>query len=175
VPRPDWWSRLDPKRPTAYVTLGSSGDVRCLRVAVEAVVAVGGQVLVATAGRVRLGNVGPHVFVANFLPGDLAAARADVVVSNGGSTTGYQALAAGRPLLGIPFNLDQYLFTQAVTQVGAGLAVRAGTADVDGVRVALSRLLAEPSFSAQARRLAADLDGADGPAAFVDFVARQDR
>src|SRR5262249_4757293 len=113
------------------------------------------------------------VFAADFLPGDMAAARADVVVSNGGSTTGYQALAAGRPVLGIPFNLDQYLFSQALTRVGAGLAVRAGTAEVSGVRAALSRLLVEPSFAGVARGLAADLAHANGAKAFADFVARQ--
>ena len=59
-------------------------------------------------------------------------------MSNGGSTTGYQALAEGRPVLGIPFNLDQYLASQAIERTGAGLVVRAGLADAKTVAGAIS-------------------------------------
>jgi UDP:flavonoid glycosyltransferase YjiC (YdhE family) len=173
VPRPEWWCRLDPRRPTVYVTLGSSGHVRRLPLVVEAAAAMDCQVLVATAGRARLGATPRNVFVADFLPGDLAARRAHVVVSNGGSTTGYQALAQGRPVLGVPFNMDQYLASQAIERAGAGLVVRAGAADAGAVTAALQRLLTEPAFAANARRVGGDLARADGRTAFVDFVARE--
>ena len=155
VPLPEWWSRLDAGRPTAYVTLGSSGRVQLLPMVLDAAASLGCQVLVATAGRVRLGALPPHVFAADYLPGDLAARRAAVVISNGGSTTGYQALAEGRPVLGIPFNLDQSLASQAIARPGAGLVVRAGLADAKAVAAALSRLLAEPSFATKATDVAA--------------------
>jgi UDP:flavonoid glycosyltransferase YjiC (YdhE family) len=173
VPLPDWWHRLDPGRPTVYVTLGSSGRVQRLPAVLQAAAALGCQVLVATAGRVRLGALPPHVFAADYLPGDLAARRAAVVVSNGGSTTGYQALAAGRPVLGLAFNLDQYLASQAIARAGAGLVVRAGLAGGDQLAAALSRLLSEPSFTARAADLAADLGRSNAPTTFAALVDRE--
>jgi UDP:flavonoid glycosyltransferase YjiC (YdhE family) len=175
VPLPDWWRRLDPARPTVYVTLGSSGHVQRLPSVLDAATSLGCQVLLATAGRVALDHLPPQVFAAEYLPGDIAARRAAVVISNGGSTTGYQALAEGRPVLGIPFNLDQYLASQAIERAGAGLVVRAGLADADHVAAALSRLLGERSFGARAERLAADLGRSNAPAAFAALVERECR
>jgi UDP:flavonoid glycosyltransferase YjiC (YdhE family) len=131
---PSWWDALDPQRPTIYVTLGSSGRIDRLPLVVDVAAELGYQVLVATAGRSKLGAVPRHVYVADYLPGHLAARRAAVVVSNGGSTTGYQALAEGRPILGIAANLDQHLAMTAIQDAGAGLLLRAGTLTREGPR-----------------------------------------
>ena len=40
-----------------------------------------------------LGRLPGNVHATDFVPGHVVARRADVVVCNGGSTTGYQALA----------------------------------------------------------------------------------
>ena len=113
------------------------------------------------------------MFAADYLPGHLAARRADVVISNGGSTTGYQALAEGRPVLGIPFNLDQYLASQAIVRSGAGLIVRAGLADEGSVASALARLLNERAFTTQATNLATELGRSNAPGAFAALVDRE--
>ena len=88
---------LDPGRPTIYVTLGSSGRTDRLPIVLEAIRALGLQAVVATAERIALdgARLPPHVHAAAFLPGDRAARRARLVISNGGSSTGYQALAEG--------------------------------------------------------------------------------
>jgi hypothetical protein len=65
-------------------------------------------VLVSTAGAEPLANH-DSVFCSAYLPGNQAAARADLVVCNGGSPTTFQALSEGVPVLGIPGNLDQFL------------------------------------------------------------------
>lgn len=67
------------------------------------------QVLVSTTcGAEPLANH-DSVFCSAYLPGNQAAARADLVVCNGGSPTTFQALSEGVPVLGIPGNLDQFL------------------------------------------------------------------
>ena len=170
VALPPWWFHLDPDRPTVYVTLGSSGRVQRLPLVIEAATSLGCQVLVATAGRSELGALPPHVYTADFLPGEAAARRAHVVVSNGGSTTGYQALAQGRPVLGVPFNLDQYLATQSIVRTGAGLMVRAGAAKREQVREALKRLLEEPSFGLRADELSDELARWNAAERFVALV-----
>lgn len=172
VALPPWWGRLDAKRPTIYVTLGSSGRVNLLPAVIDAAAALGLQALVATAGRADLnaGALPPHVFVTDYLPGHLAARRALAVVSNGGSTTGYQALAEARPVLGLPFNLDQYLAMTAIEEAGAGILLRAGRAEKTGVRAALQRLLEEPAFTAAAQRLGDEFRRWDGPASFAAWL-----
>ncbi len=79
--------------------------------------------------------------VADYLPGDLAARHARLVVTNGGSSSGYQALAEGKPVLGLPSNLDQYLAMTAIEKAGAGRLVRAAEASAKEVRAALVELL----------------------------------
>ena len=167
---PAWWDRLDPDRPLVYVTLGSSGRVDRLPFVVEAAASLGCEVIVATAGRTTLDTGAAHVHVADYLPGHLAARRAWVVVSNGGSTTGYQALAEGRPVLGVAFNLDQYLTMQAVERFGAGLTLRSGTLAHRDVTRSLERLFGEPSFSTRARAARDELARWDSGARFRAFV-----
>jgi UDP:flavonoid glycosyltransferase YjiC (YdhE family) len=169
APLPDWWVALDPGRPTVYVTLGSSGRVDRLPVIVEAAAARGCQVLVATAGRTEV-PAAKHVYVADYLPGHLAARRADVVISNGGSTTGYQALAEGRPVLGVASNLDQHLAMVGVEAAGAGLKLRADTVDREQTAASLGRLLEEPAFAARARLVGAELARWDAAASFRQLV-----
>jgi UDP:flavonoid glycosyltransferase YjiC (YdhE family) len=170
VPLPPWWGALDPRRPTIYVTLGSSGRIERLPLVVEVAAGLGYQVLVATAGRSHLRAVPRHVHVADYLPGDLAARRAALVVSNGGSTTGYQALAEGRPVLGIAANLDQYLAMTAIQDVGAGLLLRSGTLTRAPLAEALDRLVSEPAYVQAAVRLRDEFARWNAPAAFSAFV-----
>jgi UDP:flavonoid glycosyltransferase YjiC (YdhE family) len=169
VERPDWWSRLDPARPTVYVTLGSSGRAERLPLVVDAIAALGAQVLVATAGRAQV-PARPNVFVAPFLAGDQACQRADVVVSNGGSSTSYQALAAGRPVVGLASNLDQHLSMQAIVRAGAGVVLRASTAQAHEVGAAVQEALVDAPLRAAAAAQAAHFARADALSSFVDAV-----
>lgn len=167
---PPWWSKLDPKRPTAYVTLGSSGRTQALSAVLDGLAAEKIQVLLSTAGRPPPGSLPDHTYAAPYLPGDLAARRADFVVSNGGSTTGYQALAEGRPVLGIPFNLDQYLAMNAVAGAGGGVLVRGGSAHAQGIAGAARRLLEEPAFAQSAAVVARAFAAAPAARRFEEFL-----
>jgi UDP:flavonoid glycosyltransferase YjiC (YdhE family) len=167
LPRPPFWSKLDAKRPTVYVTLGSSGRAELLPKVLAAVTSLGAQALVATAGRHEIASPPAGVFVAPFLPGAEAAARADLVVSNGGSTTSYQALAAGKPVIGLPANLDQYLAMDAIVRAGAGVLVRAGTASTEGLRAALLRGLTDEALRDAAQGLRGEFLSAEPQQAFA--------
>jgi UDP:flavonoid glycosyltransferase YjiC (YdhE family) len=169
VPLPGWWDALD-DRPAIYVTLGSSGRVAALPAIVAALAALPVNVLVATAGRARLERVPPNVFVADYLPGHLAARRSAVVVCNGGSSTGYQALVEGRPVVGLPWNLDQYLAMTAIQAIGAGALVRGSTADPAAVRGGALAAL-DGSYAAGVARARAALTRLDAGERFRAVVA----
>jgi UDP:flavonoid glycosyltransferase YjiC (YdhE family) len=161
---------LDPARPLVYVTLGSSGKFDCLPIVLSALQGLPLNVLVSTAGRDLNLPDGPGLRVARYVPGDLASAHASLVISNGGASTAYQALAAGRPVLGIPFNLDQYLAMSAIEQTGAGVLLRSGTLRPEQVREAAIRLLESGAARASARQLAAAMARYDAAARFSSFV-----
>lgn len=131
----------DPTLPLVYVTLGSSGDVAALPTVLAGLDGLPLRGVLATAGRAAPVKVPSNFVVADYVPGELLATQALFVVTNGGSSTGYQALAAGVPVLGIPSNLDQYLAMQAIERAGAGVTLRSGGLRADEVRQAAIRLL----------------------------------
>ena len=73
-------------------------------------------------------------------------------------------------MLGVAFNLDQYLATDAIERAGAGLLLRAGNLRVRDVERALSRLVTEPSFGERARALQTELCGWNARARFETVV-----
>jgi len=172
VALPSFWNEIDPSRPCVYVTLGSSGNVDVLPIVVESLARLPVNVLVATAGRGRLPRVAGNVYVTDFVPGDLAARRSALVVSNGGSSTGYQALSEGVPVLGIPSNLDQYLAMTAIEKSGAGRLLRASTLSADRVKETAAELLSSDSHRQAARRVKEDFARWSYADRFQRLVAR---
>jgi UDP:flavonoid glycosyltransferase YjiC (YdhE family) len=65
------------------------------------------------------------------------------------------ALAAGLPLVVIPFGADQPYNAQRIAAVGAGLAIP--NADVSTLRAAIERVLVDAELHAGAKKLAAEI------------------
>jgi UDP:flavonoid glycosyltransferase YjiC (YdhE family) len=106
-----------------------------------------------------------------FVRGREVARQARVVVSNGGSTTGYQALGEGTPVIGMPSNFDQYLATQAIVAAGAGLLLKARQATPDNIEASIAQALGDAEMQAAARRIAERFASHDSAATFRSFVA----
>ena len=172
MPLPPWWNAVPDNKPVVYVTLGSSGLQRCLPVVLRALGEMDVTVLLSTAGRDLPAKIPPNVFSAAYLPGDRAAARAALVISNGGSSTGYQALAAGTPVLGIATNFDQFLAMTAIAKIGAGLRLRAGTLKEGLVRGAVRAMLATSSFGEAAKTVAEDFARYDSQQRFASEIEK---
>lgn len=160
IPRPDWWDQVDPDRPTVYLTLGSSGQVKALPILLKALSALPVNVIAATAGRVdsALLRHNQNCFAADYLPGSEAAARSDLVICNGGSATVYQALGQGCPVLGIPANLDQHLTMTYVTRSGAGLPIRSDALDVKQAMATVTRILGHNEYQQAAAGIAKEFE-----------------
>ena len=131
APLPSWWGTLPAGGHCIYACLGSSGDHSLLPKILEALSTLDCEVLVATAGRELDSPANRRCHVAAYLPGDLVARKADVVICNGGSPTTQQAMLAGKPLIGICSNLDQFLNMDAVVRAGWGAAIRADRFSAD--------------------------------------------
>jgi UDP:flavonoid glycosyltransferase YjiC (YdhE family) len=137
----------------AYVNLGSSGRNELLPNVLRALEELGIGAMVSTAGKEFPGVVPGHVWISEYIPGLQAAAKADLVICNGGSATVYQALAAGIPVLGIPSNLDQYLMMHYVEKFRAGAMVRAGQASTEALRAMAQRILSAAHYRQAAESL----------------------
>ena len=176
VPLPEYWDELGRDRPMIYATLGSSGTMKAVPPVLEALGDMDVDVVFSTAARFIPKNTPPNVHVVEMIPGDLAARKAAVVVCNGGASTGYQALAEGTPMVGIPSNIDQLLAATAMRDAGAGLFLRAATVTSAKVRTAVEQVMHEERFTQAAQRVAESFTAFDPHARFravIDEVIAQ--
>jgi UDP:flavonoid glycosyltransferase YjiC (YdhE family) len=153
VPLPRFLEELGANRPVVYITLGSSGRLSALDTVLRVIAELPVLGVISTAGRFELRDVPTNVRVERYLPGALVSRASSFVVTNGGASTSYQALAEGRPVLGIPSNLDQYLAMTAIERAGAGRLVRAGEATETAVRRAMNELLSSETLRTGAERI----------------------
>jgi UDP:flavonoid glycosyltransferase YjiC (YdhE family) len=160
-----------PGKPWVYVTLGSSGDVRALPVVIEALASLPVRVLIATADRATIRRLPEGFYAAPYVPGHLAARRAAFVVSNGGSSTGYQALVEGVPVLGVASNLDQYLAMTSIRDSGAGVLLRAAGVRTRDLIAAARSLLEDPAYRRAAECMKQEFSRYDATRTFHELVS----
>ncbi len=166
---PHWWDHLPADRPIIYLTLGSSGQASLVQRVLEGLADLPVSVIASMAGAAPPTSPA-NVYLADYLPGTAAAARAKLVICNGGSPTSHQALAAGVPVLGIASNMDQFLNMRAIVEAGAGHTIRADRLRSAEVRERVVQLLSPPECTAAAAGLAELHDPAIAPLRFAAFV-----
>lgn len=172
VAKPGWWDRPPADSPLIYVTLGSSGQSSLLPTVLEALQRLPVTVMAATVKAPPPAYGPPKVWAADYLPGTEAAARAALVICNGGSPTTQQALAAGVPVLGIASNMDQFLNMGAVARAGAGILQRADRVNRKKIRSATEDLLGDVGFRRTAKELSAIFARYDAPKRFAQLVSQ---
>ena len=159
--------------PVVYVTLGTffGGNTEVFRTVLgaleeeelEIVVTVG-----ANNDPEALGPVRGNVRVERYVPQAELLPRCSVVVHHGGSGTMFGALAHGLPQVVLPQGADNFLNGALVERCGAGLTILPGSPRPDEVRRCVRAVLDDPSFSANAKSLGAELASMSAP----DDVAR---
>ena len=157
VELPPWWRRLPAERPMVYLSLGSSGSGWALRQALQGLSGSAWTVMCATAQASVPAELSANLHLADYLPGEQATARADLVVCNGGSMSCQQALLAGRAILGIASNMDQFLNMSAIVAAGAGICLRADRVTPDAIRQACHALLGQPGYARASAQLGEQL------------------
>lgn len=159
VKLPSWWDDLPTDRPLIYATLGSSGNPRLLKVVLDALADLPVTVMATTAGTAELGSLPANAHLIDYAPGDKLAARADLIICNGGSLTVYQALAAGKPLIGIASHMDQHLSMRYVEQAGVGILLRSELLNGKRLRTAVQQMLADDQVKYKAGAMARSIAG----------------
>ena len=171
VPLPPWWSELPRQLPLVFVALGSVTNPAILPVVLQALEPLPVTVVAETRGA-PVRPLPKNAFVADFLPREIMIKEARLVVCSGSTSSSHQALAQGRPVLGIVSNMNQHLNMHAVAEAGAGRLVRAGSVERGALGDLVLSFLARPSYTEAAQGLARTLERYDAVARLQDLLAR---
>jgi UDP:flavonoid glycosyltransferase YjiC (YdhE family) len=165
-------SVLEPAgRPRVCVTLGSvvpeMGGIGWLRALVTDLADLDAEILLALGDidLTDLGDLPPNVRALGWMPLNAVLPGCAAIVHHGGSATVATPFVLGVPQLALPQGADQPLNAKLVADSGAGLSLD----DPADARDALSRLLTDPTFAANAAKVAADIAAQPSPA---DIAAR---
>lgn len=110
------------------------------------------------------------VLVIDRAPFSMIFPRASAVVHQGGIGTLHQALAAGRPMLVVPFAHDQPDNAYRAVRLGGARVVPAHRYHARRAAAELAVLLGEPAYAARARAVASAMQGEDGVRAACDAI-----
>ena len=164
-PASDRWA--SDGRPLVYVTFGSVAPTMDLfpavyRETIDAFSALPVRMLV-TVGRERaaaeLGAVPENVEVEGWVPQRDVMPHAAAMVCHGGSGTLTMGLAAGVPMAVVPLFADQSWNAERLEAIGAGIVLEGGAGAVAGLGDAVSKLLVDPAYRANAERVAEQMAG----------------
>ena len=160
---PAAWASADDARPLVYVTFGTlvagNSQARSIyRTSLEAVAGLPVRVLLTTGRSVDsdvLGTIPANVHVETWVPQRDVLQHAAALVCHGGSGTLLGGVAAGLPMLIVPFGADQPHNAQLIEKAGVGLALHKPDASTLGA--ALRRVLSAPEFRLHAQGLAREV------------------
>ena len=114
-----------------------------------------------------LGDRPAHVRVVPYVPMSRVLGTTDALVFHAGSGTMLAALAAGVPLVLLPVAADQPENADRCVAAGVGVALPPDGRGPDDVAAATRAVLADGTYRAAARRVAAEIAAMPEPASLV--------
>ncbi|HEV3215444.1 MAG TPA: glycosyltransferase [Vicinamibacterales bacterium] len=168
----DWLDALPVDRPWVHATEGTAQyqEPFLLRATAEGLANQPMEVILTTGTQSRdpvtLGfhSLAANVHVERWVSHEDLLPRCAVIVTTGGAATVLASLKAGVPLVVVPTFWDKSDNAQRVVEAGVGLRLAPRRCTPDRVRAAVMRLLDEPAFRENARRMARRFAEAPGPA-----------
>ncbi len=173
---PDWWDDLDGDRPVVLVTQGTVkvDPEHLLHPAIEALAGEDVLVVATTGGLdpapILARHAADNVRLERFIPFPDLLPHVDVMVTNGGYGGTQQALMHGIPVVAAGVTEGKNEVAARVRWSGAGIDLRTDAATPDEVLAAVRTVLREPSYRANAQRLAAQYAAYDGPRTAATLV-----
>jgi UDP:flavonoid glycosyltransferase YjiC (YdhE family) len=170
---PDLERFLDAGPPPVVFTLGSSAVHRAGNFYQESLAAVrrlGCRAVLLVGQNTIREPLPPGTVAFPYAPFSKIFPRAAVVVHQGGIGTCAQALAAGRPMLVVPFAFDQPDNAARLQRLGVARSIPRKHYTASRVSVALKALLSVPSYAASAAAAARRIVSENGVRAACDAI-----
>ncbi len=160
-------------RRIVYVSLGTvfNDQPAVFRALIAGAAATGAYVVVSAGASLEaLADLrAPSVQLFQRVPQVPLLERVDTVITHGGNNTVQESLAAGRPMVVVPFGGDQRANAHRVERLGVGARMSVADLSVDAVRSAVESLAA-PRVVERARDLARALEAYGGVRSAADAV-----
>jgi MGT family glycosyltransferase len=166
-PVPDWLGALPPQ-PTVYMTLGTVFNTRHdLFETVIAALRDEPVNLIVTVGRDQDPNqFGPqpgNVHIERYIPHSDLLSRCDVMINMAGMNSVRTAFEHAVPLVLLPLVAEHRFNAERCAALGMGLVLDAGDMRPNDVQTAVRRVLADPTYRENARRVRDELETMPGP------------
>jgi MGT family glycosyltransferase len=167
----DWMDLLSTDRPWVHATEGTAQyqEPFVLRAVAQALADLPVEVILATGAESRdpaalgLYPVAKNIRVERWVSHEDLLPRCAALVTTGGAATVLSSLKAGVPLVVVPTFWDKNDNAQRVAEAGVGLRLSPRHCTPERVRRAVLRLIEEPHFRENARRMADRFSKAGGP------------
>ncbi len=161
--------------PPVLVTLGSSSALEpedFFDLAVRVTLEQGARVLAITGPATPPKLINPdQVCTVDFAPFSAVMPRCRATIHHAGAGTTVEAIKAGIPQVAVPKGFDQPDTAARIEQLGIGVAVDWRDRHTHLAR-AIDRVLAEPSFCAEASALGTQVRTEDGASTSADAIER---
>lgn len=154
-------------RPLIYVSLGTlNNDERAFfQSCIEAFAGTDRFVVMSTGNRIApesFGALPENVMIRAWVPQVEVLKRAALFITHGGLNSVHDGLYLGLPLLLVPQQAEQAFNAMRVVELGAGLMLKKAPLSAASVHAQAERLLSEPRFKAEAKRIGETLVAAGG-------------
>jgi MGT family glycosyltransferase len=175
---PDWVGRVPKDQPWIYASEGTVHlEPRLLRSAAEGLANQPVQVIITT-GKHRdpdtldLGPrpLAPNIHLHQWVPLNALLPHLSGVVTVGGPSTMMAAFEVGIPVVIVPWTWDHPESAFRVADSGAGIRLSHDECTPERMKQAVHRILNEPSFRQNARRLAASFERYGGASRAADLI-----
>lgn len=162
---PAWWPDLTGDRPVILVNQGTvAGDLRNLVFpAIEALKDEDMIVVAVPVGERALKTMPKNVRAESFIPFDDLLPHVHAMVTNGGYGGAQLALAHGVPLVVAGATEDKMEVAARVEWSGAGVNLRQKQPSPSTIRKAVKKVLSDPAYRMNARRIQRDFARYDAP------------
>ncbi len=179
------FDELSKGRPWVHATEGTAQyqEPFLLKATAQALAGLPVEVILTTGQNRNPESLGlhplpPNVRIERWLSHEDFLPHCAALLTTGGAATVLASLKAGVPLIVAPTFWDKSDNAQRVVEAGAGLRIAPRNCTPERVRAAVLRLINEPSFRENARRIAEAFRRAQGPpraAQLLESLANQNR
>jgi MGT family glycosyltransferase len=176
----DWLDTIPRDRPWVHATEGTAQyqEPFLLCAAATGLASQPLEVILTTGqpsrdpGVLGMNPLPANVHVERWISHEDLLPRCAALVTTGGAATVLASLKAGVPLLVVPTFWDKSDNAQRVVEAGAGLRLAPRRCTPEALRAAVMRLIEEPSFRDNARRMADRFAEVPGPRLAAELLER---